>query len=351
MKQSGIIPVFPGTFSPPTYGHLATVMELSKTFQKVIIMCSVNNDKDEYKDWFTQMESLALWQESYKLPENVEVVTFDETKNVFDFSKVIMVRGIRDQSDFEYEKGVVLRNHKDFGISKVLYLMAEPEFVEISATVARESAEDLDFQALAKYVSPMVISALLEKVLKVEGIYMVVGPPGGGKSTFLRELAQTDPKSMFIDTDKCSKDIRSVLIQRFGDVDLVKLFAENDEKVTRVIAGAWFSALRRKLNNLPTGKKLFLEVPYGLMPGKDMYKYLGGRIIYVGHEDKGVLKKRLIDRGTPEHQVFVDKIPDLKQSRTICEKNKLELAVVISDGSVDNLKRRAQTFLKSPIFQ
>lgn len=153
--------IFPGTFSPPTCGHVDIVWQAAKIFPKITIICSQNRDKG--KAYFSQNECKELWK-TYNLPKKVKIFTFDELQSMkIDYSKVVMIRGIRDRNDVEYEKGIMLYNKEKFGITKFFYIFGREEYTNISSSAAREHARNLDLQALSKEVSPLVMSALLEK--------------------------------------------------------------------------------------------------------------------------------------------------------------------------------------------
>jgi len=154
--------VYPGSFCPPTRGHLEVVRQAAEMFEQVIVLCSTNEEKDSR--WFTEQECVELWQ-TYALPANVKVLTLAQLLELNpDLSSIIMIRGIRDESDLDYEKTVVLANFKQFGMNKFLYLVTSQEFCNISSSAARKAAQTQDLQALSELVSSGVATRLMEKV-------------------------------------------------------------------------------------------------------------------------------------------------------------------------------------------
>ncbi len=337
--------IFPGVFSPPTYGHFAIVKEAIKILSEITIVCSTNKEKDKTR-WFSEKECVDMWQ-YYDLPCNVKVATFAQALGKFDFSKVVMIRGVRCEDDMEHERQVMKINKERFGINKIFYIWAKDDCVAVSATKTRRATCNLDFQALASYVAPGIVSILIERELNAKNVFMVVGRPGCGKSTFLKMMSDVSSQNIWIDTDECSREIRPILHAAFGkNTDLVKLVSEDDSEVTEVIAKEWFNSLKKRLRQVPENSNIFLEVPYGLRPGKNMYKYLGNKIIYV-HCDDDISHKRLDRRNTPKHKLLTRAIPDLQESRNICEREKLDLRVVNTNCSFDELRKRVIDFCES----
>lgn len=153
---------YPGTFCPPTYGHLAIAHKAAELCGEITIVCSENPEKGDGV-WFTPEECKELWR-TYDLPANIRVATLTEILvQKTDFTRVVMVRGVRDDQDFEYEKKVMMDNYRGLGIDKFLVLVSEEKFRLISSTRARAAAA-ADARELDKMVSPAVAEKLRIKV-------------------------------------------------------------------------------------------------------------------------------------------------------------------------------------------
>ncbi len=131
------IALFPGTFDPPTLGHI-DIIERSKTIcNKLYVGIAVNSSKPS--DLFTVDERIQMLAQVCKSYPHVEVVTFSTLviefaqKNKVDF----LIRGLRAFSDFEYEARMALANRK---LSKIetVFLMADEKVGHISSTLIRE---------------------------------------------------------------------------------------------------------------------------------------------------------------------------------------------------------------------
>lgn len=333
---------YPGSFCPPTYGHLAILKKAASIFEEVIVICSKNPDKNQ--NWFSPEKCQELWL-AYELPTNVKVTTIDKFINEKEVdSQIVMIRGIRDDNDFEHEKKVLFLNYEKFGIDQFFYIVASEEHRDISSSKIRDLAQNLELNQLAKYVAPLVISALLEQVLEAENIFVVVGRPGSGKSTFLKILEQAKPNCVHINTDIFSESFKPILEQVFAGEDLVKVALNKPDELKAVIGHKWLELIKENLRQVPKGKNLFIEVAYGLMPDKNIFNYLGGKIIYLGcsNEEKG--KQRIIDRGTPHLVDFFQQIPGLEESRAICLKHQLTLIALETDLPISELKNYTARF-------
>lgn len=131
------IAVFPGSFDPITIGHVDIVKRALPLFDKIIVAIGNNSTKNYL---FTLDERIEALKKVFKDFDNVETgfyegLTINYCKNV---GAKYILRGIRNASDFEYEKTIAhLNNAMEEDVETIL-ILAKPELSSISSTIVRE---------------------------------------------------------------------------------------------------------------------------------------------------------------------------------------------------------------------
>ena len=129
--------VFPGSFDPITSGHVDIVKRALPLFDKIIIGIGVNSQKNSL---FT-LEKRTQWiKDVFTHEQKVEVDCFE--KLTADFCKKVnakwILRGLRNASDFDYEKTISQLNYIVGDGVETIFLISQPEFSHISSTIVRE---------------------------------------------------------------------------------------------------------------------------------------------------------------------------------------------------------------------
>jgi len=155
------IAVFPGGFDPVTNGHLDLVTRMTHLFDRVIVAVVKGRDKGSM---FTWEERVVMFAKAVDHLPQVEVEGFDEMTVEFARRKgaVAIVRGIRAVSDFEAEFDMALMNRKMAPHLESVYLMANQDFLYISASRIREVSK-LGYD-VADLVPAHVRTAIREKL-------------------------------------------------------------------------------------------------------------------------------------------------------------------------------------------
>ena len=131
------IAVFPGSFDPITVGHVSLVKRALPIFDKIIVAVGVNSQKQTLFDLDKRLEWLkAVFQKEPK----VEIAQFEGLTAHFcnKIGAKYLLRGLRNASDFDYEKTISQLNHIVGNDLETVFLISLPAFSHISSTIVRE---------------------------------------------------------------------------------------------------------------------------------------------------------------------------------------------------------------------
>ena len=133
------IAVYPGSFDPPTYGHLDIIDRSSRVFSRVIVSVAKNIRKDTM---FTATERMNMLRRLTRSFSNVEVDSFRGllVEYVRTVDAHVVVRGLRAISDFEYEFQMAHMNKKLSPEVDTVFMMTGERYSYISSQIAREIA-------------------------------------------------------------------------------------------------------------------------------------------------------------------------------------------------------------------
>ena len=154
------IALFPGSFDPPTYGHLNIIERARTIFDKIDVVIAVNKSK---KYLFSENERLSMIKELVSGWDNVTVHT--SNKLIVDYAHEnnasVLLRGVRNFSDFSYEFDLSLLNKGLASDIETVFLPTDPEFFVLRSSSIKELAA---FNGdISKMVPPLVEKALKEK--------------------------------------------------------------------------------------------------------------------------------------------------------------------------------------------
>jgi pantetheine-phosphate adenylyltransferase len=127
----------PGSFDPPTAGHINIIERALKTFGHVTVAVAYNRSK---KAFFEPEERVEMLKEILKGKKNVVIDSFEGLlvnyckKNNFG----TIVRGIRTVSDYEYELQMSLANRMLDSNIDTIFMMTEGHLSHISSTIIKE---------------------------------------------------------------------------------------------------------------------------------------------------------------------------------------------------------------------
>ena len=128
--------LFPGSFDPFTKGHADIVERTLKFADQVVIGIGVHpNKKGMYSPEERKDDIEALYKDNPKV--RVEIYEGMTTAFAQKLGIEVIVRGVRNTIDFEYEKNIAEVNRHLTGIETVL-LISDPKMSAISSSIVRE---------------------------------------------------------------------------------------------------------------------------------------------------------------------------------------------------------------------
>lgn len=150
--------VFPGSFDPPTNGHMSIIRRATLIFDRIDVVIAVNADK---KYLFSQEERFSMMAELLKPYSNVSLHICNEL--IVNYAKKtgakVLLRGIRNTNDFAYEFDLSLMNHTLNSDIETLFIPTEQKYVIVKSSSIKELAQ------LGGDISSMVPS-IVEEALK-----------------------------------------------------------------------------------------------------------------------------------------------------------------------------------------
>ncbi len=129
--------VFPGSFDPITVGHVRIVERSLPLFDRIIVAVGVNQQKQSL---FPLERRMAWLEEVFRPFPTVEIAHFEGLTAHFcnRMGARYLLRGLRNASDFDYEKTISQLNYIVGLQLETVFLISEPELSHISSTIVRE---------------------------------------------------------------------------------------------------------------------------------------------------------------------------------------------------------------------
>ncbi len=155
------IGVYPGSFDPPTLGHLDLINRAAAFFDTLIVAVARNTEKNSL---FSVDERIEMLEEITAEMDNVRIDYF--TGLTVDFARennaIALVRGLRAVSDFETEMTMAATNRKMYKNCDTISFMPTEQYMFISSRLVKEIAQ-LGGDA-SQFVPPNVAKRLNKKV-------------------------------------------------------------------------------------------------------------------------------------------------------------------------------------------
>ncbi len=138
--MSKVSALYPGSFDPPTNGHLDLIERGAKIFEELVVGILRNSEKVPMFSLPERLEMLTALTAHLK---NVRVETFHGL--MVEYAKSInatcVLRGIRAVSDYEYELQMALMNRKLEPTLETVFMMPADKYSYVSSRLVREVAQ------------------------------------------------------------------------------------------------------------------------------------------------------------------------------------------------------------------
>lgn len=154
--------IFPGSFDPPTNGHLNVIERASRVFDEVVVVIGDNGEKTNL---FTAEERITFLEEITADIKNVSVAVTGNL--IVDYAQEIgakvMLRGVRALTDFGYEFELAMMNKSLYPDIEIMFMPTDPKYFVIRSSSVNELAR---MQGRVKGMVPACVERALKKKFK-----------------------------------------------------------------------------------------------------------------------------------------------------------------------------------------
>lgn len=130
---------FPGSFDPPTFGHLNIIDRARTIFDEVSVVVAENSQKNHL---FTPEERIDMMREFVQQWTNVRVMLCDTL--VVDFLMKqdirVLIRGVRGVPDFAYEFDLSMMNRGLNPHIETIFMTTDPKYFVLRSSAIKELA-------------------------------------------------------------------------------------------------------------------------------------------------------------------------------------------------------------------
>lgn len=132
------IAIYPGSFDPLTNGHVDIILRGARLFDRIIVAILANPEKTPL---LTPAERVEIARDVFRGTPNVDVDTFADVLLV-DYARhrgaLVIVRGLRAVSDFEYETQMALMNRHLSPELETVFMVSSAANAYLSSRLVKE---------------------------------------------------------------------------------------------------------------------------------------------------------------------------------------------------------------------
>jgi pantetheine-phosphate adenylyltransferase len=157
---------FPGSFDPPTLGHLDIIKRAAGLFDELLVVVAENRQK---KYLFSADERIKMIKQLTGDFGNVSVTSCDSL--IVNFLRKqgirLLIRGIRGMEDFSYEFELSMMNKVLDSSIETFFITTDPEYLIMRSSSVKELAS---FGGdVSGMVPPQVADAIRKKIIPHAG--------------------------------------------------------------------------------------------------------------------------------------------------------------------------------------
>ena len=153
--------LYPGSFDPPTYGHLDIMKRAASLFDQIEVVIADNPRKSYF---FSAQERMAMITEMVADWPNVNVTIWHGlvVKYAEKIGARLILRGVRALADFDYEFELSMMNRALYPRIETIFLPTDQKYFVLRSSAIKEVA--LFGGDISEMVPPVVAKALRERV-------------------------------------------------------------------------------------------------------------------------------------------------------------------------------------------
>ena len=153
--------LYPGSFDPPTYGHLDIMKRAASLFDQIEVVIADNPRKSYF---FSAQERLAMITEMVADWPNVNVTIWHGlvVKYAEKIGARLILRGVRALADFDYEFELSMMNRALYPKIETIFLPTDQKYFVLRSSAIKEVA--LFGGDISEMVPPVVAKALQARV-------------------------------------------------------------------------------------------------------------------------------------------------------------------------------------------
>jgi pantetheine-phosphate adenylyltransferase len=155
--------LYPGTFDPITFGHIDLIKRTRNIFDSLVVAVADNPDKHPL---FSVSERIEIIKEVTSDTNGIEVTSFSDltARYAKGIEAMVIIRGLRAISDFEFEFQMALMNRKIEPTVETVFLMPNEKYSYLSSSLIKDIAKRGG--DISCFVPPIVERKLKERFSK-----------------------------------------------------------------------------------------------------------------------------------------------------------------------------------------